>query len=285
MLLCFFIYSFLGWCVEVVYAAVKTGKFVNRGFLNGPYCPIYGFGVILVVSVLEPVKGNIFYLFFGSVLITSLIELIVGFTLEKIFHDRWWDYSDRPFNIGGYICLMFSLVWGLACLIVVDRIHPLIISLVNSLPMMLKEGLLVILTCLLLIDYIVTVISISKLNKKLEIIDELSLKIRKVSDNIGVGFANSTIAIVHKKENLEESIETKKEAFKSDMAEMKEAQKRTLNSQKQTLSELRKSSKEILEATTFGQRRLLKAFPDLRSLKHKDALEKLKKFTFDRKDK
>ena len=84
----FIFYAFLGWCTEVVYAAVNTGHFTNRGFLNGPYCPIYGFGVLFVISLLYPVKDNLLYMFVGSVLITSTIEFTAGYVLEKIFHQK-----------------------------------------------------------------------------------------------------------------------------------------------------------------------------------------------------
>ena len=135
----FFIYAFLGWCTEVIYAAVNSGKFVNRGFLNGPYCPIYGFGVVAVVLCIYPIKDNLPVLFFGSVILTTLLEFITGFVLEKIFNEKWWDYSDEHFNIKGYICLKFSLMWGLACIIVIRVIHPLIIKFVDFVPHMPKE--------------------------------------------------------------------------------------------------------------------------------------------------
>lgn len=109
--LCFFIYAILGWCVEVIYATVNSGKFVNRGFLNGPYCPIYGFGVLIVVLCLSPVSGSLIPLFFGSVVLTTMLELVTGFLLEKIFHAHWWDYSNEHFQLGGYICAKFSLLW------------------------------------------------------------------------------------------------------------------------------------------------------------------------------
>ena len=106
----FFVYAFLGWCTEVSYAALRTGKFVNRGFLNGPVCPIYGCGVVVVLVGLTPLKGNFVLLFLGSVVLTSVLELATGFVLEKLFRQRWWDYSDKPFNLGGYICLEFSIM-------------------------------------------------------------------------------------------------------------------------------------------------------------------------------
>ena len=117
-------YSFGGWVVEVIFHAVALGKVINRGFLNGPVCPVYGFGVLSVFALLNTIQsgghvmseGMIFV--FGFVLAT-LVELIAGWLLDVCFHARWWDYSDKPLNFHGYICLEFSLIWGLAIVMVV----------------------------------------------------------------------------------------------------------------------------------------------------------------------
>ena len=114
----FFLYAFLGWCCEVIYATLKTGKFVNRGFLNGPVCPIYGTGVVLLLLALTPLRDYAWAVFLAAALICSALELITGFVLEKLFHKKWWDYSDRHFNLCGYICLEMSLLWGVAALAV-----------------------------------------------------------------------------------------------------------------------------------------------------------------------
>lgn len=108
----FIIYAFVGWCCEVAFAAVKLGAFVNRGFLTGPVCPIYGFGMLIVATLLTPLAGNWLLLFLGAAILTSLLELVTGFVLEKFFHQKWWDYSGIRGNIGGYICPQFSLLWG-----------------------------------------------------------------------------------------------------------------------------------------------------------------------------
>jgi len=92
----FLIYAFIGWCTEVSYATLDAGKFVNRGFLNGPYCPIYGIGVLVVVVILTPLKNSLLILFIGSFVLTSVLEYITGYVLEKVFHNKWWDYSDKP---------------------------------------------------------------------------------------------------------------------------------------------------------------------------------------------
>ncbi|WP_010245667.1 putative ABC transporter permease [Acetivibrio cellulolyticus] len=272
----FFIYAFIGWCVEVIYAAADTGKFVNRGFLNGPVCPIYGIGFITVLYLLNPVKDNLLYMFLGAVFITSTVELIGGFLLEKIFHQKWWDYSDKPFNIGGYICPMFSIMWGIACIVFVDRIHPLIFSLSSWIPKTASKILLIVFTGLFILDLIATVKSILRLNKKLEVIDEITSKIRETSDSIGEKIANGTISIVQKKANLEESLSAKGEVLKSEIAKKINFQEKMAAHQNKTLSDLYKRRRELLESNPFGQARLLKAFPGLKSIDHKEALEKLR---------
>ena len=94
----FAIYSFAGWCGEVVFATVRHGKFVNRGMLHGAYCPIYGFGLITVIVCLTPIKDSWLLLFVGSAVLTTVLEFITGFVLDKLFGRRWWDYSDKKFN-------------------------------------------------------------------------------------------------------------------------------------------------------------------------------------------
>ena len=118
----FFLYVCIGWGVEVVYAAIKEHKLVNRGFLCGPICPIYGCGMTVMIAVLGRFTmpssdmawyQNVLVAFFGGMVITTLVELVGGYILYKIFHTRWWDYSKYRFNLGGFICPQFSLLWGL----------------------------------------------------------------------------------------------------------------------------------------------------------------------------
>ena len=138
----FFLYGFIGWGVEVVYAAVKTHKLVNRGFLCGPICPIYGFGMVgLIYSVsLIPMPGSgstsAVAIFFIGMILTTAIELVGGWALFKIYHIRWWDYSNMKFNLGGYICPQFSLLWGLGSVIMVKVVHPALAKASSPLPMM-----------------------------------------------------------------------------------------------------------------------------------------------------
>lgn len=131
IILYFSIYAFLGWVTEVLYAYWSRGYFVNRGFLYGPFCPIYGSGIVLVVFLLNKFKTNLIVLFLLATIVTSLLEYITGFILENFFHTKWWDYSNNTYNLKGRICLFFSLIWGLASIVIMKIVHPLISSIVN----------------------------------------------------------------------------------------------------------------------------------------------------------
>ena len=136
----FLVFSFLGWCVEVAYQAVSKGLVVNRGFLNGPVCPIYGFGVLAVFFLLQITGDGEFYeqnalkVFIFGVVLATAVELFGGWILDKAFHARWWDYSDRPFNLNGYICLQFSIIWGMSVLLVVRAVYPILSSILVRIP-------------------------------------------------------------------------------------------------------------------------------------------------------
>ena len=201
----FIIYAFIGWCTEVSYAALDRGIFVNRGFLNGPYCPIYGCGVVIVVAVLTPLKDNLLILFIGSFLLTSILEYITGYLLEKVFHNQWWDYSDKPFNIHGYVCLKFSIYWGLACTFIMDVLHPIIYKGITLMPHIVGMILICIIMTVFFVDCGITVATILKFNKRLKVMDEMAERIHKLSDEIGENIYENVTDIVEKSEEFQET--------------------------------------------------------------------------------
>ena len=284
----FFIYAFLGWCTEVSYAATKTGKFVNRGFLNGPWCPIYGFGVVIVLAFLEPLKSNLFVLFLGSVVLTSALEWLTGFLLEKLFAQRWWDYSNEPFNLSGYICLRFSLAWGFACLFVVKLLHPTVLLLIRLIPHLVGLILLGILGVVMVIDLAATVSAIAKLNRRLALIDEMAGRIREASNDFGEDLAERVLDAAEKGadwrddlEELSDRLSQRREAFSDDLDELKDDFQARLEARRaqnrRQLQEWKDSIQALMDKECFGQKRLLKAFPSLRSLEHKAAMDRLRR--------
>ena len=178
----FLIYSCLGWCLEVIYAAVSTGQLVNRGFLNGPVCPIYGFGMIIVLFTLSPLADNLLLLYIGGVILPSVLELVGGWALYKLYHTRWWDYSDFPFNIGGYICLEFSLLWGVGTVVVMKAVHPVIAGFVEMVPQMVGFVLMCILYACYAADVVVTAFAASDLARELDALEKVADSMHAVSD-------------------------------------------------------------------------------------------------------
>ena len=169
----FFLYGFIGWGVEVVYAAVKTHKLVNRGFLCGPICPIYGFGMVgLIYSVSlipMPDSGSMsaVAIFFIGMILTTAIELVGGWALFKIYHIRWWDYSNMKFNLGGYICPQFSLLWGLGSVLMIKVIHPLLARGSSPMPFNIMLIVDVVLSVLFVVDVAASTAAAIGLNKYL----------------------------------------------------------------------------------------------------------------------
>ena len=161
----FIMYSFLGWCVEVAYAYKNQKKFVNRGFLHGPLCPIYGTCILSIVISLDIFKSNLLILLLFATILTSFIEYFTGFLLEKIFKRKYWDYSDDPLNLHGRICLPFSLLWGLTSVAVVRIIHPMIVYLVDSLPPRLGLFIFYVIIISLILDLSSTISSLIDLKK------------------------------------------------------------------------------------------------------------------------
>lgn len=251
----FIIYSFLGWCVEVCFCTIHTGKAVNRGFLNGPVCPIYGFGMLFLIICLKPFQNNLFLLYVGAVFLTSLLEFVAGFVLKKMFHTSWWDYSDLKYNLGGYICLKFSLAWGVGGVLAIKIVHPIVDWLVGFSVASVGAAILCILLIVLICDAIVTVNVIAKLNKDLGKIAQVASFLHHQSDSLADTLGGEALSVESKIEDSKEVIDEKKAAGGA------------------RLDILRA---EILDSKNFLQRRLLNAFPKMKNEKYDTALSQLK---------
>ncbi len=301
----FLIYSFLGWVVEVVYHAVSMGTIVNRGFLNGPVCPIYGFGMLAILLLLYPFMENSFLIFLGGMAVTTLIELVGGFLLYRIFHMRWWDYSKEPFNFGGYICLKFSIFWGLGTVFILKIIHPFILLNVHIFDCMAGYVLTVLLYAVFVADCVITVLTITKLNRDLEGLNRLGQEMRRFSDglteNIGEGAieantklqegqVQAALARAELKDGMEKSraelmdgIQKSRSEFRDGIeksrAELKEGmERRRAEAERRKLERSRRLAmlkERIRTSRYFGTGRLLNAFPDLRHERYNEELQEL----------
>lgn len=186
-LLYFALFSLAGWIIEVAFSAIKHGRFINRGFNSGPVCPIYGVCVALLRLILHPIAHTWVILYLASVLLASAIELATGFLMDKLFGAKWWDYSANKFNLGGYICLSFSLIWGAFCTLIVKILFPIVDALYAITPTAVLYTILAVFLLLLLLDFVGSVAVARGLDKHLKLLSELSDILKTSSDRIGKG--------------------------------------------------------------------------------------------------
>ena len=180
--LLFIAYSFLGWLMEVICKLFELKKFVNRGFLIGPICPFYGYGVLGILFLIGNDTNDFLAVFLKSILICSILEYLTSYFMEKLFHARWWDYSKRKFNINGRICLETMIPFGILGTIIVYIINPYFCKLINMIPFIIR----IILTIIILIIYLIdTVVSLDVMNKvKHEIKHQKSDNTELVRNNV-----------------------------------------------------------------------------------------------------
>ena len=160
--LLFISYSFLGWLLEVTCKLIQYKRFINRGFLLGPVCPIYGYGVMGILLLIGKDTTDILGVFLKSILICSILEYFTSYIMEKLFKARWWDYSQKKFNINGRICLETMLPFGILGTLIYFIINPFLLKLINLIPATIKIILALIILLIYLVD---TAISFNVMNK------------------------------------------------------------------------------------------------------------------------
>lgn len=175
----FIIYSFLGWIMESIFRSIAEKKLINTGFLRGPFCPIYGFGAIIMFIFLERLQNKPIILFIVSVIVLTAWEYIVGVLLEKIFKTKYWDYSEHKFNFQGRICLTNSIYWGILGIVFIKYIHPFMQNMVSKVDTKLLTYIIAILSIVFIIDMITTSIKVKNIKTTLEKVEQLNKEIKE----------------------------------------------------------------------------------------------------------
>lgn len=213
-----------------------------------------------VVLLLTPYKNNILILYVASIIVVTALEWITGFILEKLFHSKWWDYSYMPLNLNGYVCLLFSLIWGVACVIIVKWIHPLIFKGISFLPKWLGTTLLIILMGIILVDVYVTVANILRMNRHLAKMEEIAAELRKIADELGANISENILGAIERKDDLAEGMQGYSEELKKRADELKE------------------KYHDIKFKNARSVRRILRAFPRMHSGKYKESMDDLREY-------
>lgn len=254
ILLLFFAYGFLGWCVESVYCSLNEGRLINRGFLTGPICPVYAFGAMAVVFLLMPFRDHLFLLYVMGLVLVSIIEYITGWLLETLFHAKWWDYSDRKYHLHGRICLGNAIVFGILAVVAMHVIYPFLMTGLERMSWVWTIWMTSAFTTLFILDLIVSVRTALRLAGKLDALDRHLSKIRTRTETV-MSEKRLQAALF-----LQMTPEERMEAV-LDAAE-----------RLQLLEKL----KQLRENHTFSDRRILNAFPKMHFLKTEDSIGQLK---------
>lgn len=317
-LLFFFIYCFFGWVWETLYVSIGQGKWVNRGFMHGPFLPIYGVGCTVMVFITIPIQGNMLFEFVVGMIGATVMEYYTGVVMEKIFHLRYWDYSNQKFNLNGYICLKSSICWGVFAILVPEVLHMKVESFVLSIPETALEIIVVVLTGYIAADFAESfreamdfkeiLVNLAQSNKEIAIIEK---RVAAVSDfvngelkeksEVGLKKINTTLTegrIAYQK-RTEQVLEIKNKV----VASLENIKKQPEDSRGELLME-RKSLREELEAClerlnleerernfirnrkmTKRSFRIIQRNPNITSDKYRDALKLLMEYKNDKNEK
>ena len=272
----FFIYCFIGWIWETAYVSLKSGHFENRGFMNGPFLPIYGSGAIIMLFVSLPVKNSVILVFiFGSIAAT-LLELFTGMAMESLFHVRYWDYSYRKIQYKGHICLVSSIAWGLFSCLLVYFIHKPIEGLVLSIDEGIGQLIAIIVTICATADFATSFKTALELKNMLITAEDIKKQIEKLERRAEIVEVFIADSAEKASEDLREHISDIIEKISGSKEEAKAELNRILAERNEKVSafKLRISENKSVSA-------LLKRNPDAVSVKHFDTFSTYKKNIID----
>ena len=251
------LYSFAGWILESVCKTVEQRKFVNSGFLNGPFCPIYGFGAIIMLLCLNFLKEKPILLFIAAFFILSIWEYLVGLFLEKVFKTKYWDYSHLKFNIQGRVCLKNSLFWGVLGVAFICCIHPFIDRYIKIIPINILLYIDIIIGIAILVDLVFSIIAITNFEIMVKKINELG-------------------------DSIKEKVKEAKELNEKNKLKLEETEKKSIENIEKIIQELKRNQAKLKIRIYRQANRLKKAFPSMKSeaitafLNQKIDLKKLK---------
>lgn len=247
-LLFFFIYCFLGWCWESCYVSAKKHQWVNRGFMNGPFLPIYGFGALSVLIATLPVRPFPVLVFVFGMLGATALELVTGICMEKLFHVRYWDYSNQKFNYKGHICLTSSIAWGAFSLAMIYGFHKPIEKLVLSIPFVWLDILTTVLTVIVAADFAISFKTAMELRAILDNMERIKDEMKRLqkraevieaflADDFHDAKENFKEEMQERRDNLIEGLQERKEDAKAQLQEIRDKQKYYLEKKKYSMSD------------------------------------------------
>lgn len=288
----FYFYCFFGWVFESTYVSVKSRKFVNRGFMRGPFLPIYGSGAIMMLVVSMPFQDNLILTYLAGCVGATVLEFVTGTVMEALFKVRYWDYSNQKFNYKGHICLGSTLAWGFLTIFMTEFLHRGVEKLVFSIPDLIITILTIVLTIVILVDFTLSFKAALDLRNVLIGLDKAKAEMERIQKRLDVivAVASDELETRRQERKLERSIymdelmDDIEERFNSIKERIRVEPPEFLEDAREELLELK--AKFLVEKEhriqfkklkDFYQRSMIKGNPTMYSQRFEEALDDLKK--------
>lgn len=272
----FILYCFFGWIYESCLVSFRKKAWVNRGFLNGPILPIYGAGATIVYIFIAPIQDNSALVFVIGALLATILEYVTSYVMERLFHAKWWDYSNNRYNIKGRVCLLATMFWGFLSILMTDVLQPAMNSIINWIPRRIGEVAGVVIFVLFVIDIMVTVVCTLQLDQKFA---ELAKIREEISD-----YLESTRLYETKEEWKNRFEELSIASISDSFREQLDLRVTQIGSRFENREELEQKFKGIVsrynksaELKNIVHKRILRAFPNMKSLRSDKILDDLRK--------
>ena len=284
----FYFYCFFGWVFESTYVSVKSRKPINRGFMRGPFLPLYGTGAIMMLVVSMPFQDNVVLTYLAGCVGATLLELVTGMAMEALFKVRYWDYSKKKFNYKGHICLSSTIAWGFLTILMTELVHQEVANVVFALPHQVITVITVLITIEIVADFALSFKAALDLRDVLVGLEKAKMEMERIQKRLDVliAFAGDELAVrkqegESKAEELILSLEERFQRIKERLAaepgaiEMKVREElMELRSRYMVEKEHRQQFSGIRD---FYQRNMIKGNPDMYSVRFTEALEELKR--------
>lgn len=299
-LLFFYIYSFFGWCIESSYVSIRKKKFVNRGFMRGPFLPLYGSGAVLLLFVTIPVRDSLILSFIFGAAAATVLEYITGACMEALFKVRYWDYSNNPFNLHGYVCLGTSLAWGFLTIVMLRIVHEPVEHLVLSINQTVQDILAAVLTVYVTADMALSFRAALDIRAMLEKMTRVKEEMEKMQGRLDAMIAFAGPKMAEKKEEIQnlpyvgemlQGIKTRLEILQTRERE-DSGPRKSLEQFRDEIDQIRRKYIVIRERRSllrerlgYYRRSMLKSHPSITSKKFASALSELKEIAQEKGEK
>lgn len=284
-LLFFYIYCFIGWCFESSFVSIKSRRLVNRGFMRGPFLPLYGSGAIIMLFLAKPFLGHPVPMFFSGMIGATILEYITGVCMETLFQVRYWDYSHQKFNFQGQICLSSSIAWGFLTIALNIWIHKPVEHLVLFLPPLLLHILVTVLSILIAADFITAFKTALELRKDLEGMTHAQNDLKTIQKRLEVLFQKAGLNWGLKKSDLHSALPSRFQTLSAKLDTLKERADGLADDVRNEFADLRErldaislGQKQFQKRMNFFKRDMIKSNPTITSKHYKAELEALKKY-------